>query len=69
MKKGGHGTAQRGAGRALPAAEAFASFRAMVERSWRGYPDAALREAWLNATLADHGIGEEQKWTRRCPPW
>ena len=51
--------AQRAAARTLPAAEAFASFRAMVERSWDSYPDEMLGSAWLNLTLADHGIGEQ----------
>ena len=53
-------TAQREAGRLLPAAEAFSTFRAMLEGSWSSYPDAELAAAWLNTTLADHGIGEER---------
>ena len=52
-------TAQRHAGKALPAAEMFGTFRAMIEGHWGSYPDAELAEAWLNVTLADHGIGEE----------
>lgn len=50
---------QRVAGRNLPAAEAFSTFRALAQGSWVGYPSDELATAWLNVTLGDHGIGPE----------
>jgi len=44
---------QRAAGRNLPAAEAFATFRAMVQGSWSSYPTSELATAWLNVTLGE----------------
>eukprot|EP01052_Picozoa_sp_SAG31_P012134 SAG31_NODE_702_length_12723_cov_4.100206_2_plen_290_part_00 len=32
----------------------------MIEGSWSNYPEEELKLAWLNVTLADHGIGEEK---------
>ena len=49
----------REAGRLLPAAESFASFAALTAGGWAGYPTAALAAAWLNVSLADHGISAE----------
>lgn len=49
----------REAGRRLPAAETWATFQALVAGTWDLYPSALLAEAWLNATLNDHGLGHE----------
>jgi alpha-mannosidase len=49
----------RDAGRLLPAAEAFAAFRCVLEGAFDSYPVDILDAAWLNISLADHGISAE----------
>ena len=49
----------REAGRLLPAAESFAAFAALSAGGWEGYPAEVLAAAWLNVSLADHGISAE----------
>jgi alpha-mannosidase len=50
----------RDAGRLLPAAESFAAFRSILEGDFAvSYPVATLDAAWLNLSLADHGISAE----------
>ena len=49
----------RDAARLLPAAESFAAFRCVLEGNFTSYPVADLDAAWLNISLADHGISAE----------
>jgi alpha-mannosidase len=49
----------RDAGRLLPAAEAFSAFRGIIEGGYMNYPIDILDYAWLNISLADHGISAE----------
>lgn len=49
----------RDAGRLLPAAEAFSAFRGIIEGNFDNYPSSVLDFAWLNVSLADHGISAE----------
>ena len=49
----------RDAGRLLPASEAFAAFRCVLEGAFDSYPSSTLDAAWLNISLADHGISAE----------
>ncbi|MDH4196755.1 MAG: hypothetical protein OEW05_05050, partial [Candidatus Aminicenantes bacterium] len=53
-------TAQREAGRLLPAAETFAAVRALLEGSFKSYPTAELDEAWQAAIYPDHGWGGKE---------
>ena len=61
----------RGGARALPAAETWATWRALVEGSFAAsYPEATLGAAWLNLTLNDHGIaGEPTPKNFSLPSW
>ena len=61
-------TDYRKAARLLPAAEAFSTFRCLLEGSWATYPDDALAAAWLNLTLDDHGIAPETVARLPCIP-
>lgn len=49
----------RDCGRLLPAAEAFSAFRGILEGNFDNYPTSTLDYAWLNTSLADHGISAE----------
>ena len=60
----------RDGARALPAAETWSTWRALVEGSWAAYPSAQLDAAWLNLTLNDHGIaGEPTPRNFSLPEW
>ncbi len=50
---------QREAGVLLPAAEAFATFRALEEGSFAAYPAAELEKAWRESVWACHGWQHE----------
>ena len=52
--------AQREAGWLLPAAELFSAAWALVEGSFRDYPQKDLDEAWLAAIYPDHGWGGKE---------
>lgn len=49
----------RAAARLLPAAEMFATFRALVDGSFASYPEEVFGAAWLNVTIQDHGLGHQ----------
>ncbi len=53
-------TAQREAGRLLPAAEIFATARTLLEGSFKSYPASELDEAWQAAIYPDHGWGGKE---------
>jgi len=53
-------TAQREAGRLLPAAEIFNTIDALLSGSFANYPARALDEAWLSAVYPDHGWGGKE---------
>ena len=50
-------SAKREAAVLLPAAELFATARALVEKDWASYPAEALNNGWKNAIYPDHGWG------------
>jgi len=50
-------SASREGGILLTAAEKFATFRALVENNWSGYPQQKLNEAWQDHLYPDHGMG------------
>ena len=52
--------AHREAGALLPAAEAFSTFRSLLEGSFRDYPARELQEAWEAAIYPDHGWGGKE---------
>jgi len=49
-------TDQRESGRLLLAAEAFSTFRALVEKDFGTYPTKALDEAWKQSVFSCHGF-------------
>ncbi len=53
-------SAAREAARLLPAAETFSSIRAVLDKSFAGYPAARLTEAWMAAIYPDHGWGGKE---------
>ena len=53
-------SAEREAGRLLPAAEAFSTVRALLEGSFAGYPAGRLEAAWMAAIYPDHGWGGKE---------
>ncbi len=53
-------SAHREAGALLPAAEAFSTFRALLDGSFRDYPARELSEAWEAAVYPDHGWGGKE---------
>jgi alpha-mannosidase len=53
-------SAHREAGRLLPAAEAFSTFRSLLEGSFRNYPAREFEEAWQAAIYPDHGWGGKE---------
>ncbi|MBM3312847.1 MAG: alpha-mannosidase, partial [Candidatus Aminicenantes bacterium] len=53
-------SAQREAGRLLPAAEMFSTVEALLGGGFAGYPALALDEAWLSAVYPDHGWGGKE---------
>ena len=53
-------SAEREAGRLLPAAEAFSTVRALLDGSFAGYPAGRLEAAWMAAIYPDHGWGGKE---------
>jgi alpha-mannosidase len=53
-------SAEREAGRVLPAAEAFSTVRALLDGSFAGYPAGRLEAAWMAAIYPDHGWGGKE---------
>ncbi len=53
-------SAQREAGRLLPAAEIFSTIRSLLEGSFENYPETAMEQAWLAAIYPDHGWGGKE---------
>jgi len=53
-------SAERDAGRLLPAAEAFSTVRALLDGSFAGYPAGRLEAAWMAAIFPDHGWGGKE---------
>jgi alpha-mannosidase len=53
-------SAEREAGRILPAAEAFSTVRALLDGSFAGYPAGRLEAAWMAAIYPDHGWGGKE---------
>ncbi len=53
-------SAEREAGRLLPAAEAFSTVRALLEGSFDSYPAKRLAAAWEAAIYPDHGWGGKE---------
>ncbi|MGZ4886909.1 MAG: glycoside hydrolase family 38 N-terminal domain-containing protein [Candidatus Aminicenantales bacterium] len=53
-------SAERQAGRLLPAAETFSTFRALLEGSFKDYPAARFEAAWMAAIYPDHGWGGKE---------
>ena len=50
----------RAAARQLTAAEAFATFLALLDGKWDAYPTEKLFQAWLQATLSCHGVAPDK---------
>jgi alpha-mannosidase len=53
-------SAEREAGRLLPAAEAFSTVRALLDGSFASYPAGRLEAAWMAAIYPDHGWGGKE---------
>jgi alpha-mannosidase len=53
-------SAQREAGRLLPAAEIFSAVASLLEGSMAGYPTRQMEEAWMSAIYPDHGWGGKE---------
>jgi alpha-mannosidase len=53
-------SAEREAGRLLPAAEAFSTVRALLDGSFAAYPAGRLEAAWMAAIYPDHGWGGKE---------
>ena len=53
-------SAQREAGRLLPAAEVFNTAAALLEEGLAGYPAREMEEAWKAAIYPDHGWGGKE---------
>ena len=53
-------SAQREAGRLLPAAETFNTIRALLDGSFDNYPAARFQTAWMAAIFPDHGWGGKE---------
>jgi len=53
-------SAEREAGRVLPAAEAFSTVRALLDGSFADYPAGRLEAAWMAAIYPDHGWGGKE---------
>ncbi len=53
-------SAEREAGRLLPAAEAFSTVQALLDGSFAGYPAGRLEAAWMAAIYPDHGWGGKE---------
>jgi alpha-mannosidase len=53
-------SAQREAGRLLPAAETFSTVRALLDGSFKDYPAARFQAAWMAAIFPDHGWGGKE---------
>jgi alpha-mannosidase len=53
-------SAEREAGRLLPAAEAFSTVRALLEGSFQNYPAGRFEDAWTAAIYPDHGWGGKE---------
>jgi alpha-mannosidase len=53
-------SAQREAGRLLPAAETFSTIRALLDGSFDNYPTTRFQTAWMAAIFPDHGWGGKE---------
>jgi alpha-mannosidase len=53
-------TAQREAGRLLPAAEVFTTVASLLEADMAGYPAREMEDAWKAAIYPDHGWGGKE---------
>jgi alpha-mannosidase len=53
-------SAQREAGRLLPAAEVFSTVACLLEGSMAGYPARQMEDAWKSAIYPDHGWGGKE---------